>query len=661
MTDFHHHDSHYSLGTKSLNYDPDNIEEAPIENLLIPLITMLKSEDKSTMLNLEYCKAEEEASNEIKKLMKTVKLLRIQFEFALGVLQCKTKKEVEVLKNKYDLKQKLYEKVKSKEDLTVLPAKYVLLLFHDKLIVELTRILQKCFKTNRSGKMQLIKSHDNISKVKILTSRFEIAEEHFAQVITFPKDDIFSLPKSSPQWQELYESVTFKNILTEREAQDSFRGFELTNYIGHVIIKNQLENGILNPKGAFCLLRDILYYGSHQRKAETFALLRFINPPLENAFDVWNLPEVPFVSLMLSFNYPIVGYDEVIYIPRLFPSITKETILREYQENSINKICPMDESNLQAPYLASTRGEVLEELFIKSETKIPIRILANDHLDLKESSGGAIKGMIRKVTRVLTGVDVSEPESASKNLDTAIIIHIHGGGFVSMSSASHRIYLIRWVKNLKMIHFCIDYRLSPQSKYPDAVDDVWQSYLWIVNYAETVLGIKNKKIIVTGDSAGGNLALALSLRLIRAGLQPPQGCLLFYPALLIDSDNITPSSFASLDETVLPTSLMKLCVKAYLGENEFQNLADPFISPLVASDELLSKLPPIRMVVGSKDPLHDYSWRFLLKLKKLNKDVKLVVHDHIRHGYLCHQDLKNYHIFMEEACDLVRELVAIES
>jgi len=118
-----------------------------------------------------------------------------------------------------------------------------------------------------------------------------------------------------------------------------------------------------------------------------------------------------------------------------------------------------------------------------------------------------------------------------------------------------------------------------------------------------------------GDSAGGNLSLALSLRLVRAGLQPPHGCLLLYPAVLIDSHATSPSSFASLDETILPTSLLRLCVKAYVGEEGFKPLEDPFISPLVASDELLEKLPPVRLVVGSKDPLHDDSWRFLARLK----------------------------------------------
>jgi len=98
--------------------------------------------------------------------------LRIQFEFTLGVLLSNSEEEVQSLKEKLGLKQKSYENVKSKEDLTILPAKYVLVLFHDKLVVELTRILQKCIKKDRSGKVKLMKTHDNIAKVKILVNLF---------------------------------------------------------------------------------------------------------------------------------------------------------------------------------------------------------------------------------------------------------------------------------------------------------------------------------------------------------------------------------------------------------------------------------------------------------------------------------------------------------
>jgi len=56
----------------------------------------------------------------------------------------------------------------------------------------------------------------------------------------------------------------------------------------------------------------------------------------------------------------------------------------------------------------------------------------------------------------------------------------------------------------------IDYRLAPENPYPAALDDCWQAYNWVINYAEEVLGIKPTKIILTGDSAGANLAIGIS-------------------------------------------------------------------------------------------------------------------------------------------------------
>lgn len=56
----------------------------------------------------------------------------------------------------------------------------------------------------------------------------------------------------------------------------------------------------------------------------------------------------------------------------------------------------------------------------------------------------------------------------------SIVIHIHGGGFIATSSASHLNYLQAWVNNIKnAAFFSFDYRLSPQSRFPDALDDCW--------------------------------------------------------------------------------------------------------------------------------------------------------------------------------------------
>lgn len=235
--------------------------------------------------------------------------------------------------------------------------------------------------------------------------------------------------------------------------------------------------------------------------AELQALFQLIDPKLDEAFLVWNIVDHPLVSKALDLRVPIIGNDDRIFVPRLFPRITKEVIMKEYQENSFNKLQPMDPELLKGPELEKDRSSVLKELFVEEEGKVPIRILASESLNLRENKPGMIRRIISKGKNVVV--------KNAPNEDTAIIIHIHGGGFVSMSSQSHKMYLNRWVKNLKLVHFSIDYRLAPKNRYPDALDDVWQAYLWIINYAETILGIKNQKIIIAGDSAGGNLAVGM--------------------------------------------------------------------------------------------------------------------------------------------------------
>ena len=62
----------------------------------------------------------------------------------------------------------------------------------------------------------------------------------------------------------------------------------------------------------------------------------------------------------------------------------------------------------------------------------------------------------------------------------AIILHFHGGGFIAMSSASHQNYTRKWAKATGCPVFSVDYRLSPKFVFPDALNDCWQVYFWLV-------------------------------------------------------------------------------------------------------------------------------------------------------------------------------------
>jgi len=651
-------EKHVKLGISALNYDAHNIEAASIEGLLIPLSQIIKKELETIEKYVASHKQENETITELNKVRAEAEKLLCHLEFTIAMLASKSDEEVVAIKEKHHTIRDLYSKIVSKECFAIVPLKHVIVAYHDKVLIDLFKVFKKSFKVKRNGQAKFAFNADNLSRMKIVLRRLELAVEHYPQIVAFAKEDIFYHARNTSTWQELSKSAIIRKILTEEEAYTSFQEFEHTNNLGHIIIKNVNQHGLLNLKGAFNFVKDMMSIGSRAQIAETHALLRLVNPSINEAFQLWNLPEHPFVSAMLALGLPIVGYDDLIHVPRLFPRITKEVIMQEYADQTNNKFCPMDKSELEAPVLPGTKEEILEELFVPSESKIPIRILSDERLNLQESTTSMFKGMVRKAARVITGAEFAEAQQENRGgLEESIVIHIHGGGFVAMSSASHRCYLNRWVKNTKVIHFSIDYRLAPKDPYPAGLDDIWQGYLWIMNYAENILGIKTKRVLLIGDSAGANLALALSLRLVRAGLQPPTGLLLFYPALTLDPHAASPSIFQAINDVVMSPSILKLCVQAYLGDAGFKYNEDPFINPLVASDELMERMPPTRIIVGSRDPFHDDSWRLLAKLKQNNKDAKLIIHEHIKHGYLNHPDLKNYHLYMEDACETIKELL----
>jgi len=253
-----------------------------------------------------------------------------------------------------------------------------------------------------------------------------------------------------------------------------------------------------------------------------------------------------------------------------------------------------------------------------------------------------------------TTTDTGNSDHPDKYLDK-IIIHIHGGGFVAMSSFSHQSYTRQWANTVRKPIFSIDYRLAPKDPYPAALDDCWQVYNWIIDNVQNELGVKTTKVILVGDSAGGNLALAVALRAIKTGIRVPDGLLLAYPALNLHQRRFNPSIMLAIDDLIVPYSFLKLCLEAYIPEGAFPE-KDPFLSPILASEELLSKLPKTRIMVGNKDPLHDEAWRLTDKMRKLGRDIRMVVYKDMPHGFLGY-DTPNGG--MKEARECIRDGAAI--
>lgn len=122
--------------------------------------------------------------------------------------------------------------------------------------------------------------------------------------------------------------------------------------------------------------------------------------------------------------------------------------------------------------------------------------------------------------------------------------------------------------------------------------------------------------------------------------------MLIYPALNLNLERFTPSHLISLSDVILSHKLLKLCSDAYSkqnGEIKLRPDIDPFLSPSYISDEILSKFPPVRMVVGTEDPLHDDCYRLLNRLIGLSINSKMTVYKHVPHGFM------NFDAMMDEA------------
>ena len=91
--------------------------------------------------------------------------------------------------------------------------------------------------------------------------------------------------------------------------------------------------------------------------------------------------------------------------------------------------------------------------------------------------------------------------------------------------------LIRWVNELHAPIVSIDYSLAPDNPYPVALDDCWQAYNWIIKHAEEEFDIVIEKLILVGDSAGGNLALGVTYLSILHQKRIPNALFLCYPGI----------------------------------------------------------------------------------------------------------------------------------
>ena len=240
----------------------------------------------------------------------------------------------------------------------------------------------------------------------------------------------------------------------------------------------------------------------------------------------------------------------------------------------------------------------------------------------QDASAGKFMGRTPKDVEVeninINGIDSAwiRPTGADKS---KVLLHIHGGGYVTGSIASYLRMCILMAQTLKVNVLLPAYRLAPEHPFPAALDDVLKIYRWLLSQ-----GYQSKDILISGDSAGGGLCVASVLALRDQGDAVPAAviCLSPWTDLTIQGQSHVTNVKS---EAMLNTETLREWALAYTSEQNFRN---PLVSPIFAD---FHNFPPLLIQVSADEVLLDDAVALAEKAKSAGVDVSLKVWDGLWH------------------------------
>ena len=232
------------------------------------------------------------------------------------------------------------------------------------------------------------------------------------------------------------------------------------------------------------------------------------------------------------------------------------------------------------------------------------------------------------------------------------LLYLHGGAFFAGSLDSHRAISCELSKRAGVAVLAVDYRLAPDHPFPAGLEDSFDTYQWLLENTPDQKS-KAQKIFVAGDSAGGNLAVALLIKLKYSTERMPDAVLPISPVLDFSGKSESITRLDGKDPIINKKAFLKglplvylfgkdvlkieksklnkwsLLLKVLLSKNKL--VKNPLVSPIYAD---LEGLPPIFINVGENELLLDDSIRFAEKARSQGVEVKLKVWSDMIHVFV---------------------------
>ena len=208
----------------------------------------------------------------------------------------------------------------------------------------------------------------------------------------------------------------------------------------------------------------------------------------------------------------------------------------------------------------------------------------------------------------------------------AALIYLHGGAWMQGSPETHWNITAGLAAACQMVVVSVDYALAPERPFPAAVDDCRAVVQWAFGEAGA-LGLRREAIAIGGDSAGANLAAAMTL-LFRGAPERLRAQLLVYPSMDFSLDR--PSHRENADGPIVTVASMPAVNAAYCPDP--QDRRNPLAAPLLAESH--AGLPPAFVAVAEHDPLRDAGIAYADALRAAGVAVELDHGQGLIHSYL---------------------------
>lgn len=194
--------------------------------------------------------------------------------------------------------------------------------------------------------------------------------------------------------------------------------------------------------------------------------------------------------------------------------------------------------------------------------------------------------------------------------ESPVLLYLHGGGYIACSPETHRPLVASLVRRVRGCAYVPAYRLAPEHRYPAALNDALAAYRHLIE----ALDISPSRVVIAGDSAGGGLALALTLRIRDEARPLPAAVVVFSPWTDLAATGHSLDENSDRCAMFAGDTIRRAC-DFYVGAS---NPRDPYVSPLYGD---YRGMPPMLIHASCDEVLRDDAIRVASRAREHGVDV----------------------------------------